>query len=386
MFSPRFIAVLGRQPELGLVELESVLGAANIRPFGNELALLGSRVDVAKLGGVIKLVEVLWVGPRTSLRDLPIDPATLPVAPSGKTTFGVSVYGERTARQAVTAYGLELKKALRNRGPVRFVSPTEGPVLSAAQILGNSLVGTTGFELVIASAGRQTLAGITRAVQDIDWYTRRDYGRPVRSAKVGMLPPKLAQILVNTARGSEAVSMPGVYDPFCGTGVVLQEALLCGREAGGSDLASDMVAATAANLAWLPTVAPFPLPAFTEPIEADARTVRLPADCAVVSEGYLGPNLTSPPSKAHLLELRRELRPLYLAVLANFASQLPRGGEVSICVPAWRADSGWAYLDLVDELPRLGYTLKGFTHASLPLLYARKDQIVGRQLLLLRKS
>ena len=92
------------------------------------------------------------------------------------------------------------------------------------------------------SDGRELVIALTEAIQDIDAYTARDRERPARSAKVGMLPPKLAQILVNSAQGS------AIYDPFCGTGVILQEALLMGHEAYGSDLAAEMVDATRTNL------------------------------------------------------------------------------------------------------------------------------------------
>jgi len=49
-----------------------------------------------------------------------------------------------------------------------------------------------------------------------------------------MLPPKLAQILVNSVQAQT------VYDPFCGTGVIPQEALLLGRTASGSDLSDEI--------------------------------------------------------------------------------------------------------------------------------------------------
>jgi hypothetical protein len=84
--------------------------------------------------------------------------------------------------------------------------------------------------------------------------------------------------------------------------------------------------------------------------------------------------------------VRRTLLDLYRESLRNFARQLPAGGEVSITVPAWRVGKQWHYLGLVDELSDLGYTLKGFKHVTTPLLYAREDQVVGRQLLLLRKK
>ena len=48
-----------------------------------------------------------------------------------------------------------------------------------------------------------------------------------------MLPPKLAQIIVSLSG-----TQPGqtVLDPFCGTGVVLQEALIMGAIVYGFDL------------------------------------------------------------------------------------------------------------------------------------------------------
>jgi hypothetical protein len=115
--------------------------------------------------------------------------------------------------------------------------------------------------------------------------------------------------------------------------------------------------------------------------------VRLPAPpYAVVSEGYLGPNLSVSPAPERLKEIRAELRPLYHDILRNWAEQLPSGAEVALCVPAWRVGRVWEYLDVVDALASLGYTSKVFKHVQTPLLYARGDQIVGRQLLLLRKN
>jgi tRNA G10 N-methylase Trm11 len=261
---------------------------------------------------------------------------------------------------------------------VRLVKAGKGTAASSAELYHNKVL-SEGFELLVIAAGKDMVIARTLGVQDIDWYSRRDYERPARSAKVGMLPPKLAQILVNSTH-SEAV-----YDPFCGTGVVLQEALLLGRMAEGSDLSEEMVAATQTNLPWLSEQVAAPLSGWRVKL-ADARQVKLPAAAAVVSEGYLGPNLSEPPRLAVIPEMRRELMDLYRKSLANFAAQLPSGGEVSICAPAWRVGKDWHYLGIIDELPRLGYTLKSFEHVRTPLLYAREDQVVGRQLLLLRKN
>jgi tRNA G10 N-methylase Trm11 len=372
------LAILGRQPELGLVELESRLGAPAVEPWGRWAALMQKDLPLSELGGVIKLGRVLYQGPAVDVGQVPFDWKTL--APgAGKTVFALSYYGLKATPRFVLATGLQLKKQLREHGPVRFVTPTEGTAVGAAALHHNGIP-ETGFELLVVIQGQQMVVAVTTAVQDIDWYSKRDYDRPARSAKVGMLPPKLAQVLVNTTQGSLVV------DPFCGTGVVLQEALLMGRTAVGSDLAPDMVSASRANLAWLaPAAGRELLPWHVE--QADARTVQLPdVDCAVVSEGYLGPNLAVAPSPAQLQTIRTELRDLYRDTLRNWARQLDEGAELALCVPAWRTAKGWQYLGVVDDLARLGYTSKVFKHVRTPLLYARHDQVVGRQLLLLRKN
>jgi hypothetical protein len=38
MSSLNYLTILGRQPELGLVELESLLGADGVQPFGRQAA------------------------------------------------------------------------------------------------------------------------------------------------------------------------------------------------------------------------------------------------------------------------------------------------------------------------------------------------------------
>lgn len=374
-----YIVILGRQPEFGLAELESLLGATGMQPFGYGAALVSGEVDVARLGGAVKVGRVLYRGKVALLRDLPIEVDALPVG-SSKTPFALSAYGLRMEPRALKAVGLELKKRLRARGSVRLVAPGKGLAVSAAELRHNRVV-EDGFELLAVAAGDEMVVAQTTGVQDIDWYSERDYGRPGRSAKVGMLPPKLAQVLVNTT------AAPVVADPFCGTGVVLLEALLAGRAAAGSDVAPDMVAATRENLAWLAgrPEAPAPLPASSVE-QADARGVGLPDGCALVSEGYLGPNLSFSPALDRLKSIKVDILALYRDSLANWAKQLPSGAEVTLCVPAWRIGKNWSELGLVDELPRLGYTLKRFRHVRTPLLYAREGQVVGRQVLFLRKA
>ena len=372
-------AILGRQPEIGLIELESVLGTSHIEDFGRH-ALLTASADLSRLGGSIKIGRILVRQPLTKLDKLELDLDVFP-RPEGKLTFGVSSYGLRANSRELEAFGLSLKKTLKASGSVRYVATKSGSTdLTAAQLKFNGLPGS-GFELVILVRRNEMVIGITEQIQDIDAYAARDHGRPARSATVGMLPPKLAQILINTTSG------PTIYDPFCGTGVVLQEALLMGKPAAGSDLSADMVAASTTNLTWLGEK--YGIPTWSVR-SSDARSVKLETSTttgvSIVSEGYLGPNLTREPTSQERAALARDLMPLYRDALKNLASQLPSGAEVSICAPAWRVDGRFRPLEIVDEVAKLGYTIKVFeTAPSRTIVYGRDDQIVGRALILLKK-
>lgn len=92
--------------------------------------------------------------------------------------------------------------------------------------------------------------GKTVACQDIDDYTRRDTAKS-RDMEVGMMPPKLVQMMIHLALGKKDSSMKDVaiYDPFCGLGTTLIEAANMGiTKVIGSDASSRMSDATEKNL------------------------------------------------------------------------------------------------------------------------------------------
>lgn len=367
------LAVLGRERPLSIAELESV--CESVEPFGS-VALLPDLPDISKIGGSLKLAKIIARQPWGGWDDLAVDKSMLP-SPDGKLVFGVSFYGSAKDNKGGKKWTLQLKKLLRSKGGIRAVV-TDSP-LSAAQLKFNQVL-DKGFELIVAVHKNEVVLALTEAFQDIDWYSRRDYDRPARSAKVGMLPPKLAQIMINLAHADK------VYDPFCGTGVVLQEALLVGKAAAGSDLETKMVDYTLQNLQWLKNQVEYELPAF-EVTVSDARTAKLPDGYTIVSEGYLGPPLVKPPTQDELKVLETELTPLYSECLTAWHSQLGSGQTLCLAIPCWQINRKFATLPLIDLVSGIGYNLARFKHVeSEQLIYARADQIVGRQLLVLTKK
>ncbi len=368
-----YLAILGRQSILSLAELEAVTGADAITPIDSH-ALLAVKPDLAKLGGVIKLAQVVYDDPNLDLEAIALQ---LPGG-SEKLNLGLSLYGKFTPADPIRL-GMELKKRLRTSRSVRLVLPKRPSLaLTAAQLKFNHL-DTSNPELIILATKDRTIAAVTTSYQDVDAYSQRDYGRPSRDARVGMLPPKLAQILINLSGTSQGL----VYDPFCGTGVVLQEARLMGRPILGSDIDAKMVRAAQDNMQWLSGQSK-QLPEW-QVVQANATNVAMPPDVTtIVSEGYLGPAFSGSPSTKQLDDADAEISQLTTRFLKHLATSTPAELPVVLCLPAWQA--GQRLPGVVDQISRLGYTTRQFVHAPYPLIYQRPGQTVGRLILVMKRS
>jgi len=405
-FEPKTLCILGRQPALGLAELESLYGAEHVKPLGSHalLDVPAEEIDFTNLGGTIKTARLLSAIDSTRWPELAkylIDkiPEHTIYLPEGKFTLGLSVYGIQASVKQMEAALLEVKKLVRKSGrPVRIV-PNKEPVLNSAQVLHNKLTYKGAWELIFIKDGAKTWLAQTLFVQDIEAYGARDQARPHRDARVGMLPPKLAQIIINLAAGRPQTRMDKrwdsgdglgrflVLDPFCGTGVVLQEALLMGYSVYGTDIDPRLVEYSKKNIRWLVEKNPnIEGKVNIEP--ADATSYRWPGFSVIASEVFLGRPLAAlpPPDKLKVIISDADL--ITKKFLRNLAPQLQTGRGLCLAVPAWRrADGRLIDLPVLDKLTEMGYNYWDLKHARRDeLVYYREGQVVARRLLRLRKQ
>lgn len=392
------VLILGRQPELGLAELEALHGADKLQPAGSSAAILGidpSAVNFRRLGGSTRLARLLarldgadWPKAEKHLRDrLPQLASQLP---EGKLKLGLSAYGfdGKLTPAKLNASGLSLKKAIKSSGRSVRLVPNTTLELNTASVLHNGLTSPTGCELLIIrdNTKNTTLLAQTVAVQDIEAYAARDQARPKRDARVGMLPPKLAQIIINLAAANRPVL--GLLDPFCGTGVVLQEALLMGLEASGSDLEPRMVDYSRHNIDWLQQAISYNGRLISLEV-GDATTHQWPSDIdTVAGETYLGQPFATIPPPEKLEQVRSDTNLILKKFLRNIHPQLPAGARLCLAVPAWQTSPGqFKHLPLIDQISELGYNRVSFERIrEQQLLYYRQDQVVARELLVLTKQ
>ncbi len=398
-----YLAVLGRQSEISIAELEALF--SNVRQIKNHLAVFDSPEppNIDRLGGSLKLAQKLASEPLAYLSKLP----------DGKITLGVSDYSNQASSRTARQSALKFKKILtRHSRSVRVVE-NKTAVLSTATSLHNGLSGKNARKVELIKVNNDWYKVI--GIQDIDAYAKRDQARPARDARIGMLPPKLAQILINLCgllpEGAR------ILDPFCGTGVVLQEALLMGYHAYGTDLNERMVTYSERNLKWLKNIknanvegrkgkisdfaaegakqcdkiadlshCEAPETYVFDVLQGDATSFQWeqPID-AVACEGYLGKPMSQIPTEIKLKTEKQECSTIVLGFLKNLAPQIKKDTPVVIAVPAWLRPNGvYERLEILAFLEDLGYNVNNKTREG--LIYCREKQIVARDILILRKK
>lgn len=451
----KYAFVLGRVHTLSIAELVSVLEKADVSLNlpGEQIKILDSSEEILiietkasfnaeklqkKLGGVIKILEVvdeITKRPRDSINFALkhyFKPSVLKKKffkeYKGKTQFGVSVYlldmrlaqkpifsnfdksrgtAKRTSEAPPTAFGeprrigMTIKTVLTDGGAsVRLVLPEFNSLSLASVVVTKNLLLQKGAEICILAGEEKIYTAKTLVVQDFEDYGRRDYQRPVRDEKQGMIPPKVAQVMLNFAGCS---SNETVFDPFCGIGTIIQEGLLLGFKMLGSDINTAAIRGSEQNLEWFRNryhVAPGKYHFETSDARKVAPLMQSQKISAIVTEGTLGPIYFKYPSTKEIKQNFEDLENLYKECFVEFAKILPQNGKIVICLPAykkgrdsyepmpsldWTKDLGYNLLDIISvEVAKKMKFLKLTSRKT--AIYDRKDQVVAREICIFEKN
>ena len=367
------LLILGREKKLCLAEAEAVFGKAV--GISEEAVLISSNepIDINHIGGSIKCAQVITEHSTNIESD--ITNYILKENNGGKINFGISFYGKGKTYKGT---GIKIKKSLKSKGlSVRYIQPKSGENLNAASVIYNKLT-KGGFEiLIVQKDDRNTLLARTTGIQDINEYSKRDYDKPCRDRKVGMLPPKLSQIMINLAGGHKKAI---IIDPFCGSGGLLMEASLMGYQAIGSDISQDMIDCSIKNIDWFSSLyKPTAVPKIEEAEDATKKDYPV-KEYFVVTEGYLGDNFVIKPSAITIQKQIPSLEKLYIDFLTNLKNQKTKPSSVVFCMPFWVVDGTTYQLKIIDEILNLGYTIHEFQSVKTSdLRYQRYGQFTEWQ-------
>lgn len=392
---------MGREPELSIAEIKAVAEVRGVSltwlKFSEQYVVVESqdKLDFFEdLAGTIKVAEVVN---KTKFDKNELHQRLLEYVKQtadGKAIFGISWYGSKVPNFA-KQFGIALKHDIKEDiSRVRYVV-SKDVVLSSVTVKMNKLLPPTGFEFVLMVDKEAVVIGRTIWVQNFADWSERDFGRPARDAKVGMLPPKLARLMINLARADK--SKP-ILDPFCGSGTVLQEAALLGfQNIWGSDIDAKGIERTKANFEWLKNSQPN-LQWQQHVKVADVRHLAgFVGDTkfgGMVTEPYLGPPLRGHEDLKFLQQVQNGLTEFYRQAFKAMSGALLPQAVLVMVVPVLNFNKKPLYLELpnmaamglqlVKVLPE-NYQVESELNRT-PLVYARPDQRVAREIWVWQKK
>ena len=362
-----------------------------------------------RLGGVIKIVKIV-----DTVKKRPQDSINFALQNyfkpsklkkdflkeySGKKQFGVSLYLLDPSIKGFgepKRLGMFIKKGLQEEGDsIRVCLPDYNSLSLASVVVTKNLLLQKGAEIVVIAGVEKVFVGKTLVVQDFEDYGRRDYQRPIRDEKQGMIPPKVAQIMINFAHLPKNSI---VLDPFCGIGTIIQEAILLNYKAYGSDIAKFAISGSEKNLEWFRNrykVSPGKYKLEVADVADVSKVFKDEKIVGVVTEGFLGPMYSNFPKDADIEQNFKDLKTLWLSAFKEFKKLLPKGARIVICLPSYRRDTDdYVPFPSVDFITDLGYNIEDHflaAHKKLmpflkltdrnSMIYDRKDQVVAREII-----
>ncbi len=423
----KYAFLLGSHPLISFLEILNILDVEKI-PHGphermGEVLILSMKISDLKLkklqntlGGTIKIIEIVdeYKGTIFQLEKVLSRENLLKryfAQDKTKINFGFSVYTTKSLVYAeinwLRNFAYQTKRRLKNDYSIRYVDEKNFD-LSSVMVANNKLV-ETGAEVVIIKQEGSFMVGRTKTVQDFRSYVQRDMDKPSPNPRSGMLPPKLAQMMINLSRSNNHKQ---VFDPFCGSGIILQESLLLGLDILASDINEDAVTSTQENLQWLIKTYNVAAPKLgREKIkrtaiagrirQADATRSRWQkanqTDVFVATEPYLGPPQRGVVLIHNAKKIATELEELYLGFFSNLKKNYTKVKQVGFVMPVIKTNEGSLYMNILEKIEKLGYIRKPFlpieeakkealaSHRG-GLLYSRPDQFISREIFVFEKK
>lgn len=403
----KYLFFLGNHPELSLAEIQSLLAFLGIEASYksvssdiyqvNTSTTLSSIID--RLGGTIKIAQII-----NTLKYLDEKEIANTIEKKDK-IFGISSYGFSMSNFEILKLSKRIKKYIKTQDrSISFLLPTDNGKISSAQ--NSKKIGHNGVEIVLMKENDQFIVAKVIQSQNIDRWSYLDFGLPKSDPKKGMLPPKLAQTMINLGlpriinnhsenneeskkichpeldSGSDEVPNQVrhnniiIYDPFCGTGRVVLQSALNGFIAYGSDIDKQSVDATKTNLEWLSNKFDAKIDKekvfeFNATEEGFEKNIENKID-SIVTEPYLGKPMKIAPSKEYIKKTFKDLSDTYLSSLKNFKKTIKNNGKIVMVFP--KIGDFSLYEQIVDKISALGY------HKISNFNYCRSYQIVKREI------
>lgn len=365
----KYIFILGRNVELSVEEVKSFLESQRInfkiisKVSNGILVETDKKLEniVDKLGGVISIGEVLAEGKLNEIVKT-LDKRELYFGKDNKLNYVVFDFGGKDFD--------EIRDYLKYRFKDEKVKATEKKITGRIQLQD----GSDAVKVVSNLIDEQFFVfgntfGKIFEFCDYDKIEKRDMGKPVRREELS-ISPRMAKILINLAQAKEGEIL---LDPFCGVGVVLQEALLQKIKVVGIDVDKKAIAGAKQNLEW------FKFDKLNyKLINGDSSNIRISKVDCVATEPDLGELQRRVPSPEKAKEIIRGFEKLIIDVINNLKKEVR--GKIVFTAPLIFAGKKKISCNFEKISSETGLKIReGF-----PIDEFRESSFIGRSVVVMR--
>lgn len=389
---------LWREWKLSVAELINFFPKSEIIFCGSWVLILGNieksylQENFYKLGWTIKIFELDFFANIEDIYESILETA---LNTEWKFKYSLNLFWEKSLK--LENILKKTKNLLKNKSiSARYFNKDDWKNLSSAQILGNSIL-KKWFDFNIINLWNIFYFGKTLEVQDIDSYSKRDFSKN-RDMQVGMLPPKLCQMMINIWKESKDCESKNVYDPFVWLGTVLIEALnMWISQVFWSDLSEKMVDESRKNISdfisknWLKNIS-FKIEKLNAKFINESEILQKEKIDLIVTEWYLWEIMTKKNISLDRINKQKEsLLSIYSKFFENLA-KVDFSWRIVICFPFWELNGKFIYFNEILEILNKFCVIENIfknseinlSSKSGSLLYKREKQLVWREIFKLK--
>lgn len=388
-----FAFELGREFRLSIAEIFKVFSPENTIFCDKKILIIDwiSKEEILKkgknLGWSIKIIEIIWVENQEEVFSEQIEKIFSEKLDIdwyiGKFNYAVNIFWHSPIH--LKDFLKISKKVIKNfwLNP-RFINQDFKNLASVVIIKEALIKKETDFNFIYVDS--KLYFWKTIFVQDIYGYSNRDYGKD-RDMHVWMLPPKLAQMMINIS------GWKTIYDPFVWLGTVLIESVyMWNTKVFWSDISNRMVETTFSNLWNLKNKFNFEQVIMLQNAKYIHEVHFLDEIDAIVTEWYLWEIMTQNNISVERIEKQKQkLSDLYEWFFSGLQKKDYKWSIV-ISFPFWEIKWKFLYFEeiydiinkycIVQEL--LPKNIEFSETKSGSLLYKRDSQLVGREIFYLK--
>jgi len=331
---------------------------------------------VNELGGTIAFGEILAEGTKSSIIKQ-IEKTFIYNGKKNNITYSLIDYSSIEIKERISSYLKDRFKAERLKASEKKTAKTM-KLQDSTEIINIPSRNIIDENYMVYEKENEVLLGKVLEFYNSRELEKRDMSKPIRRNELA-ISPRLAKILINLSRAKPGETL---LDPFCGVGVILEEALHKKIKVMGIDKNPEAIRGAERNLSFYGF-----LKVNYKLLCEDSKTAKINSKIsAIATEPHLGELLTRSQTVEKAYRITKEFENLIIPVIKNLKNQI--SGRVVFTSPYIKTiknQTSRIGINVEEIVNKTGLRLVSFGDIKTPIEEFRENQIMGRQIFVLEK-